>query len=106
MPASARMTVADRSLTIFRQSAVAEHVDHTLPDRRLGGLKRHRDAEGNHQGPHGAAMSDSDRVYNKGIEPLAHSQRDTRIALARRRGDTPFVLVAGGASRSVVALHF
>jgi hypothetical protein len=31
-------------------------------------------------------MGDCDRVYNKGIEPLAHSQRDGRIALARRRG--------------------
>src|SRR3954447_26808945 len=89
------MTAKGSPLTMFRQSALVEDVDHPLPDRRLGGLKGGRDAEGHHQLPHGGAMGDSDGVDEKGIEPLAHAQRDARIALARWRGDCPFVFLAG-----------
>src|SRR5215216_4015165 len=67
---SPAMTAKGSPLTMFRQSALVEHVDHPLPDRRLGGLKRRRHAEGHHQRPHGAAMGDSDGVDEKGIEPL------------------------------------
>src|ERR1700730_17591784 len=60
-------------LTIFPHPAVAEHINHALPDRRLGGLERARDAELDHQRPHGAAMGDGDGVGDKRIEPLAHA---------------------------------
>ena len=59
------MTAKGSPLTMFRQSARIEDVDHPLPDRRLGGLKRGRDAEGHHQRPHGAAMGDSDGVHDR-----------------------------------------
>src|SRR3981081_3726571 len=77
-------------LTILPHAAVAEYVDDALPDRCLGSRERRREAERDHQRPHGAAMGDSNGVGNKGIEPLPHAQGDAGIAFAGGRRDAPF----------------
>src|SRR5439155_286148 len=94
MPACAVMTTVT-ILTILGQPSFAEHVDDALPDRRLGGLERRRDAERDHQRPHGAAMGDRHRVGKQGFEPFPHPQRDAGVAFARGCRDAPFVPVAG-----------
>ena len=38
MPGTSPGITVRRALTIFLQAAVAEHIDHALPDRGIGGL--------------------------------------------------------------------
>jgi len=63
MPAFASMTAVRRStLNYISATRRPGTQDHALPDRRIGGLQRRRDAECHHQRAHGAAMGDGHRV--------------------------------------------
>src|ERR1700738_2507358 len=83
-------------LTIFRQSAVAEHVDRPLLDGQVGRALRRLDAQRHHQRPRRAAVGHRDSVRRQLIIPVAHPRLYRDIALAARRRHGPLLGLAPG----------
>ena len=82
------------ALSIPCQLTALKNVNDALGDieQRSGG--RLGDAEMRHQAARGAAMSGRDRVARQAVVPRRHARGDHLVALAARRHEMPFVVLA------------
>src|ERR1700730_6598122 len=92
-------------LTIFRESALTEHVDGALLDGEIGRAGGCLDAQRHHQRPRRDAMGHRDGVRRQLTVPVADPGLHRGIALAARRRHGPLVTLACRENIGVRRLH-